>query len=159
MNLKKENGIVRLGDLHAVIAILRWCIGVFLEGSGFDEVLHESGVYGSATVRQILAGNHVNLGTEAHIILTSALLALKFSSGTMERAEELAVQELAKDERLDSFKNALEILAPQLQILRSAGSYDSPLSKFSIMYIKMVLLLLNYTRAERTRDWALYLRR
>ena len=157
LNLKKENWIVRLGDLHVVIAMLR-CIGVFLEGSGFDEVLHESGVYGHATVRQILAGNHVNRGTEAHLILTSALLALKFSSGTMERAEEFAVKELAKDGRLDSFKKALEILAPKLQILRSAGSDDSPLSKFSMTYVKMVLLLLNYTRAVRTGDWALHLK-
>ena len=47
------------------IAMLR-CFGVFLEGSGFDEALHESGVYGSATVRQILSGNHVNSGIEAH---------------------------------------------------------------------------------------------
>ncbi len=160
LNLKRENWIVRLGDLHVVIAMLR-CIGVFLEGSGFDEVLHESGVYGPATVRQILAGNHVNRGTEAHIILTSALLAIKFSSGAIsaeESAEEFALQELAMDGRQDSFKKALEILAPKLQILRSAGSDDSPLSKFSMTYVKMVLLLLNYTRAVRTGDWALHLK-
>ena len=101
---------------------------------------------------------HINRGTEAHLILTSALLALKFSSGTMERAEELAVQELAKDGRLDSCKKFLEILAPKLQILRSAGSDDSPLSKFSMTYVKMVLLLLNYTRPVRTGDWALHLK-
>ena len=157
LNLKKENWIVRLGDLHVVIAMLR-CIGVFLEGSGYDEVLHESGVYGPATVRQILAGNHVNRGIEAHIILASALLALKFSTGTMERVEEFAVQELAKDGRLDSFNKALEILAPKLQILRSSGLDDSPLSKFSMTYVKMVLLLLNYIRAVRTGDWALHLK-
>lgn len=36
-------------------------------------------MYGQHTVDQILAGSHVNLAVEAHTILTSALLALKWT--------------------------------------------------------------------------------
>ena len=82
--------------------------------------------------------------------IASILLALKFSSETMEKTEELAVEELIQVRRLDSFKKALETLATKLQILRSASSNDSPLCKFTM---KMVLLLLNYIRSVRTRDW------
>jgi hypothetical protein len=50
----------------------------------------------------------------------------------MKSAKEFAFQELAKDGRLDSFKKAVHILAHKLQILRTAGSDDSHLSKFSM---------------------------
>lgn len=65
---------------------------------------------------------------------------------------------LAKNERLASFKKAHEIIAPKLQIFWSARSDDSPLSKLSLTYVKMVLLLLNYTTAVRTGDLTLHLK-
>ena len=74
------------------------------------------------------------------------------AEGRLQSAEEFAVQKLAHAGRLDSFKKALKILAPKLQILRSAKSDESPLSKFSMTYVRMVLLLLNYIRALRPGD-------
>ena len=56
---------IRLGGLHITIAALK-CLGKYIEGSGLDLVWEISGVYGSATVRQILEGRHIYRGIEAH---------------------------------------------------------------------------------------------
>ena len=74
--------------MSAVLVVVQECILEVLllyeasdprDGSGFDEILSESVVYGPTTVRQILVGNHVNRAVNAHSILVSALLALKCS--------------------------------------------------------------------------------
>ena len=67
--------VLRIGDLHVVMAMLR-TIGAALEGSGLEEVLMEANIYGSATLRQILAGNHVSRGIEAYTTLAISLVFL-----------------------------------------------------------------------------------
>lgn len=56
-----NNIILRVGELHVTIAQLR-TIGAYIEDSGIDMCWVESGLYGPATVRQILEGNHVKRG-------------------------------------------------------------------------------------------------
>ena len=51
--LNKTNRIIRVGDLHIVIDMLR-SIVVYIENSGLDQILSESCIYGQATVHQIL---------------------------------------------------------------------------------------------------------
>ena len=94
--LQKTNWIVRVGNLHVVIAMLR-CIGVYNENNGLDQVFSESDVYGQATVHQILAGSHVNRGVEAHIILASALLVLNWTSRDKETPDAGILHKIARD--------------------------------------------------------------
>jgi len=64
--------ILRPGELHIVMAQLR-TIGAFIENSGLDMCWTESELYGPATVKQILDGNHVKRGETAHLVTLQAL--------------------------------------------------------------------------------------
>ena len=56
------------GELQVVIAQVR-TLGSFIENSGID-------MYGPQTVKQILDGNHVKRGEEAHMITLQARFTL-----------------------------------------------------------------------------------
>jgi len=65
-----------LGELHTVMAALR-ALGTCIENSGIDDAWLEAGVYGSATIRQILKCAHYKRTLRAHIICT--WLSMNFS--------------------------------------------------------------------------------
>ena len=67
--------ILRLEELHIVMAQLR-VIGSYTDSSGFDLCWMEAGLYGSATVKQIIDGNHVRRGERVHVITLQALFTL-----------------------------------------------------------------------------------
>ena len=67
-----QNLLLRPGELHIVMAQLR-TIGAFIEDGGLDMCWIE--IYGPATVKQILDGNHVKRGEVAHIVTLEALFA------------------------------------------------------------------------------------
>jgi len=70
-----QHHILRPGELHIVMAQLR-TIGAFIEDSGLDMCWVEADIYGPATVKQILEGNHVRRGEAAHVATLQALFAL-----------------------------------------------------------------------------------
>ena len=57
--------VLRLGELHTVIAALR-ALGTSIEDSGFDDAWVEAGIYGSTRKHQILDGNHMKRALTAH---------------------------------------------------------------------------------------------
>ena len=67
--------ILRPSELHICMAMLR-TICAYVENSGIDMCWVESELYGPPTVRQILDGNHVKRGENAHIIALQALFTL-----------------------------------------------------------------------------------
>ena len=67
--------IPRLEELHIVMAQLK-VIGSYIDSSGFDLCWMEAGLYGSATVKQIIDGNHVRRGERVHVITLQALFTL-----------------------------------------------------------------------------------
>lgn len=72
--------ILRPGELHIVMAMLR-ATGDYIENSGLDMSLTESELYGPTTVKQILDGNHVKRGLNAHMItlqVNVAIIYLKY---------------------------------------------------------------------------------
>lgn len=70
-----NNIILRAGELHVVIAELK-TIGVYIENSGVDMAWIESDLYGPATVKQILEGNHVKRGETAHLVTLQSFFML-----------------------------------------------------------------------------------
>ena len=58
-----------------MIAALK-CLGKYIEGCGLDLLWEISGVYGSATVRQILEGRHIFRRIEVHTITVLAVYTL-----------------------------------------------------------------------------------
>ena len=64
--------VLRLGELHTVIAALR-ALGTSIEDSGVDDAWVEAGIYGSTTKHQILDGNHMKRALTAHNMAYSVL--------------------------------------------------------------------------------------
>lgn len=75
----KKKWIIRLGSLHQIIAALK-TLGKYVEDSGIDSAWDICGMYGSATVRQIIEGLHIYRGIEAHTVTLMALFSLNASS-------------------------------------------------------------------------------
>ena len=90
----KKHWIIRLGGLHTVMAALK-CLGKYMDGSGIDSAWEASGVYGSATVRQILEGRHIYRGLEAHIVTLVAIFAM-FMDITLTQTEKNSLNEQMK---------------------------------------------------------------
>lgn len=67
--------ILRPGELNVVMAQLR-TLGSFIENSGIHLCWSESDLYGPKMVKQILDGNHVKRGEEAHMITLQTLFTL-----------------------------------------------------------------------------------
>ena len=67
--------ILRPGELHILMVQLR-AIGAFIEDRGLDMCWIEAEIYGPATVKQILDGNHVKRGEVAHVVTLEALFVL-----------------------------------------------------------------------------------
>ena len=84
--------VLRIGDLHLVISMLR-TIGTALEGSCLEEVVMEADIYGSASLRQILAVNHVSRRVEAHTVLAISLVFLYLQALVVEKPQ-LELEEL-----------------------------------------------------------------
>ena len=67
--------ILRPGELHIVMAHLH-SIGAYFENSGIDICWTEADLYGNATVKQIIDGNHVKRRIEAHTVTLQALFTM-----------------------------------------------------------------------------------
>ncbi|KAG1678148.1 hypothetical protein GQR58_013549 [Nymphon striatum] len=94
----KEKWCIRLGALHITMAALK-CLGKYIESSGLDFSWESSGIYGSATVRQILDGRHVYRCLEAHTMTLLALQSLY---------QKVVFEEFEVDEMETRIKQALD---------------------------------------------------
>ena len=69
--------ILRLGEFHIALNFLG-VIGTKYPGSGLEDIMIESGVYGSNSIGKILKGKTYNRGVRAHKILFEALTRLRW---------------------------------------------------------------------------------
>lgn len=83
----KSHWCIRLGGFHMTMAALK-CLGKYAEGSGKETAWEEPGIYGSATVRQIVDGRHVYRSTEAHTVTIIALNHLLYQVDFTEEENE-----------------------------------------------------------------------
>ena len=164
--------ILRPGELHIVMAQLR-TIGAFIEDSGLDMCWIEADIYGPATVKQILDGNHVKRGEVAHVVTLQALFALyqkAFFQSSQEDLKSIAdlSQEVAEACTLASNVELKEANTKLLEavenqdLLKKMAEFDAtrdqhPLFKVTREYMRMVMEMLQFIRAVRTGDWKLHL--
>ena len=165
-----EHIILHPGDLHICMGMLR-TIGSYVEHSGIDMCWVESELYGPSTVRQILDGNHVKRGENAHITTLQALFTL-YQEAFFKQHQELReilqslAQELCdacKDSTRDGVKKAhMDMVSAigNLNILEKMSSFEAantsnPMFKVMRHYIAMEMLA--FIRAVRTGDWPLHL--
>ena len=164
--------ILRPGELHIVMAQLR-AIGAFIENSGLDLCWLESDLYGPATVKQIIGGDHVKRGETAHLITVQALFEIYQEDFFKQHPDLYAIVEQASKELdaackdcskkcLKTTHNKLVHTISSTQILEKMKSFDAehteiPLFMFVRHYMRMVLKMMSFIRAVRTGDWELHL--
>lgn len=163
----KDNFIFRLGELHVVFAYLK-VLGKYINGSGLDQILIESDVYGPTTLGQIINGKHMKRGMEAHMILYLSLLKVYLTTFETEIASHgdlqprrgkitasLPEQEITKE----IFNEALLHFAENklFQQIESHGESFKNQALFLRKYMDMFEILLLFQRASREENWELHL--
>ncbi|KAJ6647970.1 hypothetical protein Bhyg_03195 [Pseudolycoriella hygida] len=139
----KENWIIRLGSLHVIIAALK-CLGKYVEGSGIDASWEESGMFGSATVNQVIEGRHIYRGIQMKKVLLSLNLKKQLTNGNESFFQ--AVQDAQKEFQAKKIFEKLD-----------AENTAGPTAKFLRNYMKQVTNLLTYIAATRNRNWRQHL--
>ena len=167
-----------MGGFHITLNFLS-VIGKKFEESGIEDLLTESGVYGSNTTLALLKGKSYNRGVRTHKLIMEALLRLQWQAfcKRLEKEREdhrLEGVDMSQIEtNLDKFKessatgekkkvfdalcNSTQSLRLLLSRFKSESCESSQLFKFWNSYVEMVLVLLRFIRAEREGDWRLHL--
>ena len=79
--------ILRIGEFHTVLCALR-AVGSSIENSGIDDAWVECGLYGPATVRQIIEGKHMKRALKAHALTVEVLYDLLFEECEISKLQE-----------------------------------------------------------------------
>ena len=169
--------VIRTRDFHIAMTFSA-VIGKKYEESGLEDILIESGVYGSNSVVRLLHGKAYNKGERAHKLLLEALERIQWRSFSswienknisIENEDE--IEKMLKecnslpsigneDELITSFDSLLKLIPPIVSILRKFKTFrkeNSDSFMFWEEYLTMVHILLNYVRAERDGIWDLHL--
>ena len=149
--------IVRLGGLHIAMNFLQ-IIGKHVQGSGLLEAWIESNIFGPGTAEQVMSGKSYARGMRGHKLTLQALWRLLvpklliFIKATDQGLEKDLQDGLSNDGtdvllRLcvsPHFSNAMDSFV---------SSNDNPNFQFWWTYMKMVKILLLFTRAHREGLW------
>ncbi|XP_033114878.1 uncharacterized protein LOC117115272 [Anneissia japonica] len=176
----KEHWCIRLGALHIAMAALK-CLGKYTEGSGIDLAWEESGLYGSATVRQIIEGRHIYRGIKAHTVTLIALHHLFMQTVFNETEREEITHEVQKVmNSFESYHNAAtgtkstktfqdhiyemhkQLSSKDNNVFRRITEWEKHgkgIQKFLINYMNQVQVLLMFIGGTRKADWTLHLRK
>ena len=162
-----QNLILRPGELHIIMAQLR-TIGAFIEDGGLDACWIEAEIYGPATVKQILDGNHVKRGEVTHIVTLEALFALYQKAFLQGSQEDLKVIADLSNEVADACTQATTVdvkdvnaklvdAVEQSWLVEKMAKFDAtqeknPLFNVTRQYMRMVIEMLQFIRAVRTGD-------
>lgn len=158
----KDKWIIRLGSLHTIIAALK-CLGKYIEDSGIDTAWEMCGIYGSATVNQILEGRHIYRGIQAHTVTLMALYSM-YKESVLTSEDTKSIQEIfsnlcAENDFGTSVNNAKQKLldAGVFEKLNMVACSSKPTAVFLCNYMRQVMNLLNYIGGTRLRNWMQHL--
>ena len=151
-----KNVVLRPGELHIVIAMLR-TIGCLIDNSGIDAAWLHADLYGQSTIKQILDGNHVKRGVKAHTATLLSLYAMNldaFSKRNPEVVDECRSEFSKFNDNCKDLTSSEEISKGHedvKQYVKDSG-YESKLEGFNkegnvmfqvmLVYMRMVLLML-----------------
>ena len=157
---------------HISMAMLR-TIGAYVKNSGIDMCWVELELYGPSQARQILDGNHVKRGENAHITTLQALFTL-YQEASFKQHQELhqTLQSLAQElcdackdgtgTRVKKARMDMVSSIDNLNILEKISTFEAantnnPMVKVMRHYMRIVMEMLAFIRAVRTGDWSLHL--
>ena len=172
-----DDMVVRMGGFHIILNFLA-LLGKKFENSGLEDLLIESGVYGSATISSAMKGKAYNRGIRAHKLTMEALFRLQWQAFTtwyQERDDTkktinqdilvevlTSLQNSMQDKEkflatFQQFKHEIRTVEEEFSKYNQKKEGSSKLCQFWNNYVGMVQLLLQFIRAERTGNWHLHL--
>ena len=162
-----QNIVLRPGELHIVIAMLR-TIGSFIDNSGIDANWLHADLYGQTTIKQILDGNHVKRGVKAHTVTLLSLFDMNMKSFSRRHPEVTDQYKSDLGKFIDSCNDlsSLEEITKGHDIVKQTITCTDLETKFAsynkegklmhqviLVYMRMVSLMLQFIRAVRNGDW------
>ena len=162
----KDVLIPRLGGLHISLNFLK-ALGQHMQNCGLAEIWIESGLLGPRTTERVLEGKDYSKGMRAHKITFQALwqLLLPHFLAYVEVRDQKLKENLDRcvqpSGKVDTGRMCDLLMSEDynlivLSFLKSKKEKD-PLFRFWWQYMKMVQILLLFTRAQREGQWDLHL--
>ena len=169
--------VIRIGGFHIALIFLS-VIGKKIEESDIEDLLVESGLYGTTSTIALLKGKSYNRGVRAQKLIMEALLRLQWKAfcrwlenakNDTQRLEAVRVDQVQTNlikcqaaisagqvkNVFDGLCDSAENLQHLFQQFQSESHFQ--LFKFWNSYIKMVLIPLRFIRAEREANRELLL--
>lgn len=164
-----SNIVVRMGAFHLTCAYM-CALGKSLRGSGFEEILVESGVCASGSIDKVMSGKHYNRALRVHKLILEALERLLLQLFESSRAVTLDEEGQGKMKRLSqnpSTETLSEVLANEscmnLLTLYSEFKHNArrgemgKTAQFWLMYMDRVWLVLHFQRATKENNLDLHM--
>lgn len=160
----EEALVPRLGEFHTMMSFLS-TIGKRYEESGLEDILVESGVIASGSLKGVLSGHMYNRSIRAHKLLYEAMGRLQIGEFVENMTEEESEDVADLQKRVCLQYDTAGVLAADLSSeLRkrfveyvAQKSQANPTYSFWSSYLDMVGTGLGFLRATRTGDFALHL--
>lgn len=160
-----------LGGFH-MTKILLACAGKYLRGSGAENVFVETNSFGIGTVEQVLNATNYSRSVKGLLKLAEALdrllLTAFFEENAPETYEEAAVsckmfQDVLHENSSEETQavhqqscRAAEELLVDIELFIKRRCSESPLFRFWCNFLKLMQLIRDMIRADRTGDWLLH---
>lgn len=166
-----SNIVLRPGELHVVIAMLR-TIGSYIDSSGIDTAWLHADLYGQTTIKQIIDGNHVKRGVKAHTITLLSLFSMNMDAFSKHNDELFSECKAELGKFIDSCSNlsSTEKISEGYEVMQkymTASNFETIFSSFNkagkrmhqamLVYMRMVMLMLEFIKAVRNGDWVMHL--
>lgn len=168
-----QNLVLCLGTFH-MAKIALGCIGKFLKGSGAENILVESGVFGVNVVDSVLSGKNYTRSLKGIQLLKEALCRLQWSSFFAEddncsRFRDMLVRLVALKEKVASraigdsvrlqedFQASSADLMSSFKAFTAQGGQSSETFKFWDTFINLASNVENLIRSDREANWELHL--
>ncbi|KAG5879205.1 hypothetical protein JTB14_030164 [Gonioctena quinquepunctata] len=143
------------GGFHKLMSFLG-CIGFIMVGSGLKELF--SLIYASISVEKMLLGHAYARAIRGHTLVNLALSHIILPTIDFSEDEELEMEEVVTsfgDLKIenDVLKGALERFSEKLEEMEKHG----PTAQLWIQYFRMITLVKQFIKAERSGNWELHL--
>ena len=158
---KYKSVIVRMGAFHTKCCYMS-CLGKLIRGSGFEEIIIESGICASGSIEKVMSGKHYNRATRVHITMLEALERLLFKKFEQHTKTKTMIDSLKEDlkkftpELHDSIleDDVFKSLHERYLLFREevAQGLHGLTSQFWLRYMDKVWHMLDFSKASKTND-------
>ena len=119
---KFANFVIHLGDFHFMKEGFN-CVGKLIEGSEFDDIVFQSGMFMSDSMNSVISGSHYNRCWKVHEHFDEAMERLLFERFVQERGHDLP-QAFADGEINDAISGRIDCLVNDMAVKNLWHQYE-----------------------------------